>query len=260
MFVLDLEDQEQEINATHCRFLDLDYINDSSFVSIDLNDDKNECEICHQTTEEPIVNVVLSDEFLKYEKSIERCGSGGAFTKAHQICLDRWSEVIERNLKIEDSKSSPPKDDSSFVQRIKTTTNRQNMSHDIIATHNTTNKTLTEIPAEINQSCSCPSFESRNNDYQKFQCKNKRDNSSSVELMKLEEIKKLLEKLENFVTGTSNELVEQLQLRDKLSHEISGQKAVIAQLVQLQKPHQRTINIAKHLKIPNSISKTSISV
>ena len=70
--------------------------NDASFVSIDLNDDKNECDICHQATEERTVNVMLSDEYLKFEGSLNRkCGS---LTKAHEICLERWSEVIERNL------------------------------------------------------------------------------------------------------------------------------------------------------------------
>lgn len=70
--------------------------NDESFVSIDLNDDKNECDICHQETQEPIVTVMLRDEFLKFERSFER--TGDSLTKAHQICLDRWSSIIERNL------------------------------------------------------------------------------------------------------------------------------------------------------------------
>ena len=137
MFMLDLEDDQdqQETYATPCRFIDLDDINDSSFVSIDLNDDKNECEICHQTTEEPIVNVVLSDEFLKYEKSIERCG--GTLTKAHQICLDRWSEVIERNLRIENLKSSPPKENSSLFGNRATTTTRRDTFY---TNNNVTNK------------------------------------------------------------------------------------------------------------------------
>lgn len=69
---------------------------DESFVSIDLNEDKEECDICHQCTDEPIVQVVLSDEFLRFEGS---CNRYGPVTRSHQICLDKWSEIIERNLK-----------------------------------------------------------------------------------------------------------------------------------------------------------------
>ena len=68
----------------------------ASFVSIDLNEDKNECDICHQTTEESIANVMLSDKYLKFEGSLIR--NGARLTKAHHICLERWSEVIERNI------------------------------------------------------------------------------------------------------------------------------------------------------------------
>ena len=71
-------------------------VNDASFVSIDLNDDKNECDICHQVTKEPTLSVMLSDEYLKFEGSLKR--TGDSLTKAHEICLERWCEIIERNL------------------------------------------------------------------------------------------------------------------------------------------------------------------
>ena len=84
------EDKKEPINFLY------NNTNDASFVSIDLNEDKNECDICHQITEEPIVNVMLSDRYLKFEGSLKRIGD--SLTKAHEICLGRWSDVIERNL------------------------------------------------------------------------------------------------------------------------------------------------------------------
>ena len=76
---------------------------DESFVSIDLNENEDECEICHQRTEEHILCVLLSDEFVKFEGSFERTGE--KLTRAHQVCLDRWSEIIERDLKYNNTKS-----------------------------------------------------------------------------------------------------------------------------------------------------------
>jgi len=88
--------------------------NDESFVSIDLNDDNNVCDICHQDTVEPIVTVMLRDEFLKFERSFER--TGDSLTKAHQICIDRWSDIIERNLQF--NKKSGDNDDISRTNFI----------------------------------------------------------------------------------------------------------------------------------------------
>lgn len=92
---------------------------DESFVSIDLNDDNEECDICHQSTDEPIVHVVLSDKYLRFEGSCERYGT---VTRAHQICLDKWSEIIERNLKSTkdtDNVSFNPKNQSPDFDRRK---------------------------------------------------------------------------------------------------------------------------------------------
>lgn len=91
-------------------------VNDASFVSIDLNDDKNECDICHQVTEEPTVSVMLSDEYLKFEGSLKR--TGDSLTKAHEICLERWSEVIERNLDNSNTTNDIYNENSNTPSRI----------------------------------------------------------------------------------------------------------------------------------------------
>ena len=62
-----------------------------------------------------------------------------------------------------------------------------------------------------------------------------------------------------YCTEASTKLVNELQLRDKLSQEISGQEALIAQLVSLQSlsSMQRQSSPKMQNKV---ISKTSISV
>ena len=71
-------------------------IDDNTFVSIDLSDE-NKCEICNQMTNEQIFPVVLNDEFTLFEGS--RSKHFGHVTMAHQFCLKKWAEIIERNLK-----------------------------------------------------------------------------------------------------------------------------------------------------------------
>jgi len=90
-------------------FEDVPMYNEDEFVSIDLNDDHEECDICHQITDEKIVKVILSDEFTLFEGSYDKhCGG---LTKAHQLCLKRWADIIARNIQFSTNRTNSP---SSF--------------------------------------------------------------------------------------------------------------------------------------------------
>ena len=82
------------------------HYSDSEFVSVDLNDDRIECDICHQATDEKVVEVILSDTFTLFEGSYDKYSSG--VTKVHKQCLERWSDIIERNIAYSSNRSSSP--------------------------------------------------------------------------------------------------------------------------------------------------------
>ena len=82
------------------------HYSDSEFVSVDLNDDHVECDICHQATDERVVEVILSDTFTLFEGSYDKYSSG--VTKVHKQCLKRWSDIIERNIVYSSNRSSSP--------------------------------------------------------------------------------------------------------------------------------------------------------
>ena len=82
------------------------HYSDSEFVSVDLNDDRVECDICHQATDEKVVEVILSDTFTLFEGSYDKYSSG--VTKVHKQCLKRWSDIIERNILYSSNRSSSP--------------------------------------------------------------------------------------------------------------------------------------------------------
>lgn len=118
---------------------------DDQFVTIDLDDEFEECDICHQATVEAIVHVVLDDLFTIYDGSYEK--RSGRPTKAHQVCLDRWSDIIRRNLKSSKNQTLV----KNYINGTSTTTNQKNYRIDR-SPHRTTNYTndyMNIIPMRI---------------------------------------------------------------------------------------------------------------
>lgn len=194
---------------------------DESFVSIDLNDN-DECEICHQRTKEHIVWAIHSDEFLRLESSFEK--SSEKLTKAHQICLDRLSEKIEKKLKYHNENAKNSKEVKERETNISSTSSNGGKSDEGSSSQ---------------------------------ELKPKKLNSNTINDISTFELKDRLTTLETSVTEMSSLLVVELQKRDKLEQEISAQKTLIEQLVKLQK---NSSSLPRQPTLQTPISKTSILV
>lgn len=200
---------------------------EEGFVSIDLEDEFEECDICHQATDEKIVNVILSDEFTQFEGSHEKhCGT---LTKAHQICLNKWSDIIQRNLDYSKRNNSPDIRERTILHQ-KTENHIKN--ENLIEPNTFMEHANIDDVFESSQDLLEVSYESKSKEQLSAMCS--------------ADVKDLLSQLDKIATETSYTLVKELQIRDRLHQEISGQKSLIAQLVKMEKKNVTAVSSKCH--------------
>ena len=149
----------------------MDEILDDGFVTIDLGDDLEECDICHQATEEAIVYVRLDKLFTIFEGSYEKHSE--RLTKTHQICLDRWSDIIKRNLMLTNSNKNQTSSVDTYknIKPSDTTCDQENLyiegSYDELISENNESQEAEECKFDerclIHSGCCCFNVVGRRN-------------------------------------------------------------------------------------------------
>ena len=211
---------------------------DDGFVTVNLDDEYEECDICHQTTNEAIIHVTLDDLFTIYEGSYDK--HYGRVTKTHQVCLDRWSDIIRRNLKWNGGgRIQPYRDEDGDVRTTNSNTIIKNFMNIVEepSIHTEKDYKLINHRSSTRDTWSENNFQkiSKNSDDKSSFKVARRKNSQELNESTDKQILSWINELQSMINDTSKILVEQLQLRDRYIQELSGQKSLIAQLIKRQK-------------------------